>query len=68
MDRAGIDRKVDELAVRCRDRGMNVTPQRMAIYRALLEADDHPKEGPSTAGAAGMPSMRRHHLQAPTRW
>jgi Fur family transcriptional regulator, peroxide stress response regulator len=40
--RTGIDRKVDELIERCRARGMNVTPQRMAIYRALLEADDHP--------------------------
>lgn len=42
MNRAVIDRKVEELIERCRDRGMNVTPQRVAIYRALLEADDHP--------------------------
>lgn len=42
VQRAEIDRKVDELIQRCRARGMNVTPQRMAIYRALLEADDHP--------------------------
>ncbi len=42
MHRAAIDRKVDELIERCRARGMNVTPQRMAIYRALLEAEDHP--------------------------
>jgi Fur family peroxide stress response transcriptional regulator len=42
MQRAEIDRKVDELVQRCRARGMNVTPQRIAIYRSLLEADDHP--------------------------
>jgi Fur family peroxide stress response transcriptional regulator len=27
---------------RCREEGMNVTPQRIAIYRALLESEDHP--------------------------
>lgn len=42
MNRAGIDRKVEELVERCRARGMNVTPQRIAIYRALVEAHDHP--------------------------
>lgn len=58
MLRADIDRKVDELIERCRARGMNVTPQRMAIYRALLEADDHPS--PETLYRRvrpGMPSM-----------
>ncbi len=42
MNGAGIDRKVEELVERCRARGMNVTPQRIAIYRALVEAHDHP--------------------------
>lgn len=27
---------------RCRDAGMNVTPQRIAIYRALVESTEHP--------------------------
>ena len=27
---------------RCREAGMNVTPQRIAIYRALLASEDHP--------------------------
>lgn len=27
---------------RCRDTGMNVTPQRIAIYRALVESTRHP--------------------------
>jgi Fur family transcriptional regulator, peroxide stress response regulator len=46
---------VDELVERCRARGMNVTPQRMAIYRALLEADDHPS--PETLYRRVRPSM-----------
>ncbi len=37
-----LDQRVDDLARRCRDAGMNVTAQRLAVYRALLEADDHP--------------------------
>lgn len=27
---------------RCRSAGMNLTPQRVVIYRALLESEDHP--------------------------
>lgn len=44
MDRSAkeIDRRLDELILRCRERGMHVTPQRLAIYRALLESEDHP--------------------------
>jgi Fur family peroxide stress response transcriptional regulator len=41
-DAHGIARRVDELVRRCREAGMNVTPQRLAIYRALLESEDHP--------------------------
>ena len=37
-----LDRRMHELIRRCRDEGMNVTPQRAAIYRALLESEDHP--------------------------
>jgi Fur family transcriptional regulator, peroxide stress response regulator len=39
---AALGRRVDSLVRRCRDAGLNVTPQRLAIYRALLEAEDHP--------------------------
>ena len=44
MDRrpAAIERRVTELVRRCRDAGLNVTPQRLAVYRALLESEDHP--------------------------
>jgi Fur family peroxide stress response transcriptional regulator len=33
---------LEKLKERCRDAGMNVTPQRIAVYRALLGATDHP--------------------------
>ena len=39
---AGIEARLAEFTVRCRQAGMNLTPQRLAIYRALLEARDHP--------------------------
>lgn len=34
--------RIDELLRRCREAGMNLTPQRVTIYRALLESEDHP--------------------------
>lgn len=37
-----IDQRIDELAARCRLAGMAVTHQRLAIFRELLTADDHP--------------------------
>lgn len=36
-----VESHLDELLQRCRAAGMNVTPQRIAIYRAMVEADDH---------------------------
>src|SRR5262245_55340902 len=41
-DSATLDRRVEELLARCREEGLNITPQRVAIYRALLESTDHP--------------------------
>lgn len=35
--------RIEEFAARCRERGLSVTPQRRAILRALLSADDHPR-------------------------
>lgn len=32
----------NEAAERCRKAGLKATPQRLAVYRALLAADDHP--------------------------
>jgi Fur family transcriptional regulator, peroxide stress response regulator len=40
--RAQVDERLRELTARCRAEGMNLTPQRLAIYRALLLAKDHP--------------------------
>ena len=37
-----VDAGVDALVARCRASGMNITPQRLGIYRARLESYDHP--------------------------
>jgi len=37
-----IQTRVEALAERCRDAGLAVTPQRLAIYRALLHSESHP--------------------------
>jgi Fur family peroxide stress response transcriptional regulator len=37
-----LDARVGEMVERCRSAGMNLTPQRVVIYRALLESEDHP--------------------------
>ena len=37
-----LDLKVDALVARCRSAGMPMTPQRLGIYRSLLESLDHP--------------------------
>jgi Fur family peroxide stress response transcriptional regulator len=44
MDRSPdhLQRRLDDMIARCRDAGMNVTPQRIAIYRALLDSEEHP--------------------------
>jgi len=37
-----VEQRLAALQQRCRESGMNLTPQRIAIYRALVEAEDHP--------------------------
>jgi Fur family transcriptional regulator, peroxide stress response regulator len=37
-----VDSRLADLQQRCRAAGLNVTPQRLAVYRAVLEAADHP--------------------------
>ncbi len=37
-----VQPRLDELARRCKDAGMAVTPQRMAIFSELVRAEDHP--------------------------
>lgn len=39
---AEIRSKLEVLTDRCRDAGLPVTPQRLAIYRALLRSPHHP--------------------------
>ena len=41
-DRQELGKKMDAFQARCRAQGLRITPQRMAIYRALLETDQHP--------------------------
>lgn len=37
-----LDKKTDWFANRCRDSGLKVTPQRIAVYRELLMTEEHP--------------------------
>jgi len=37
-----LDEKTRWFANRCREAGLKVTPQRIAIYRELLKTDEHP--------------------------
>lgn len=48
------------LVERSKAKGMNVTPQRMVIYRALLEAHDHPS--PEQLFARVKPSLPQMSL------
>ena len=46
------------LAARCRDAGLRPTPQRDAIFRALIETDEHPSpEAVYARVRSGMPSL-----------
>jgi Fur family peroxide stress response transcriptional regulator len=39
---AALDARVQDMAARCREQGLAVTPQRLTVFRALLESHDHP--------------------------
>jgi Fur family peroxide stress response transcriptional regulator len=53
-----IASRVDEMITRCRESGMNVTPQRIAVYRALLASTEHPTpEMLFNAVSPSMPTM-----------
>lgn len=39
---AFVRTRVERMVERCRAAGMNVTPQRVAVYKALLESEEHP--------------------------
>jgi len=40
--RGKLKGKLDAFRVRCRQVGLKVTPQRMAVYKALIESKEHP--------------------------
>jgi len=64
-DRTGTKRRSGEVEAwcgsfrdRCRDRGVRVTPQRLAVYRALAEELSHPgAEALHARLRAGMPTL-----------
>lgn len=41
-DSPGVTGKMDAFQSRCRRVGLKVTPQRMAVYKELLETKEHP--------------------------
>jgi Fur family transcriptional regulator, peroxide stress response regulator len=42
MHSSVIDRHLQSFVESCRRHGLKITPQRVAVYRALLESDQHP--------------------------
>jgi Fur family peroxide stress response transcriptional regulator len=40
--RRQTEEQVNAVKARCRERGLKVTPQRMAVYRVLVETTEHP--------------------------
>lgn len=42
MKNSELKKNVDAFHLACREAGLRVTPQRLAIYKALLESDEHP--------------------------
>jgi Fur family peroxide stress response transcriptional regulator len=37
-----MQQRMRAFAAKCRQAGLKITPQRMAVYKALLETDEHP--------------------------
>jgi len=42
LSKSQMEAKLTAFQTRCRAAGLKLTPQRLAVYRALLEASDHP--------------------------
>jgi Fur family peroxide stress response transcriptional regulator len=42
MHPSEIDRRIHAFTEICHEQGLKITPQRVAVYRALLESDQHP--------------------------
>src|ERR1700688_1550724 len=56
--------RLTEFVANCRRKKMAVTPQRLAVMRALLESGDHPRAGRIYARVRG---LRRQHPRASSR-
>ena len=41
-EKADIDHKMQDFRAKCRQAGLKVTPQRMAVYQALVNSREHP--------------------------
>ena len=41
-NRQEIERQMSAFQARCREAGLKVTPQRMAVYKVLVETSEHP--------------------------
>ncbi|HDZ69350.1 MAG TPA: transcriptional repressor, partial [Phycisphaerales bacterium] len=41
-NRSQLKEKMDAFRMRCRAAGLKVTPQRMAVYKVLIESKQHP--------------------------
>jgi len=37
-----LKKKIDAFRTRCREAGLKITPQRIAVYKALIETNEHP--------------------------
>ncbi len=41
-ENVGLKGKLDALRTKCQQAGLKITPQRMAVYKALVESKEHP--------------------------
>ncbi|MHC4126312.1 MAG: Fur family transcriptional regulator [Planctomycetota bacterium] len=41
-EKVGLKGKLDALRAKCQQAGLKITPQRMAVYKALVESKEHP--------------------------
>lgn len=37
-----LKKKMQDLRIKCRQAGLKITPQRMAVYKALIQTNEHP--------------------------
>ena len=57
-DDARVYEMIEQFRLRCKEVGLKVTPQRVAIYKALLESNEHPSaETVYRAVSSVMPSV-----------